>query len=148
MAGLSGIFGNDTDKTENAADEKLRLRKEQLDISKDKIKTGAVNLRKEVIEEEQSVDVPVTHEEVVIERTALNETSDTPVGEEETISIPVSKEEVEVGKHTVITGEVAAHKREKEETKHVEETLKREEARVDVDGDPNIVSEETENHLD
>lgn len=92
-------------------------------------------LRKEVVEEHKSMDVPVTHEEVVIERKALNnEFSDDPIGDnEEVIQIPVSKETVEVGKHTIVTSEVSAYKRE------VEETVKREEARIDTDADPNIV---------
>lgn len=144
-----GIFDNDADKVENVDDETLSLREEELDIAKDKVKAGEVSLHKEIVEEAKSVDVPVTHEEVVIERRALNnELSDTPIGEEETIHIPVTEETVEVGKHTVITGEISAHKREVEEMKHIDETIRREEARVDVDGDPNIVSDEMVNRVD
>lgn len=77
-------------------------------------KTGEVILSKEIVVEQKEVDVPVMHEEVVIERKAIgHEMSDSPIGDaEESIHIPVSSETVEVGKHTVITGEVAAHKRE------------------------------------
>ena len=145
-----GLFGRSEDKneTEIAEDAKLRLHKEELDISKDRVQTGAVNLSKEVVEEQKAVNVPVTHEEVIIERTALNnEVSDEPISAEETIHIPVSKEQLEVGKHTVLTGEVSAHKHNVEEMEQVDETLKREEARVDVDGEPNIVADESDNHL-
>lgn len=157
MGIFDGIFGDESrdnvkdteiDKIQDSEiveDGKLRLRKEELDIAKDRVRTGEVNLRKEIVEEQKTVNVPVTHEEVVIERRAVNEPSDTPVGVEETIHIPVSEERIEVGKHTVVTGEVAAYKRAVEETEQVEETLKREEARLDVEGDPNIVSEETFN---
>ena len=149
-----GLFENKDDKTE-IADEtefaetgKLRLRQEELDVSKDRVSTGEVNLRKEVVEEQKTINVPVTHEEVVIERKAINnEPSDAPIGAEETIRIPVSEEKVEVGKHTVIIGEISAHKREVEETEQIAETLKREEARVETTGDPNIVSDETINDL-
>jgi len=144
MGNLFGIF-DDKDKkaeSEHVDDETLRLRQEELDIAKDRVQTGEVSLHKEIVEELKSVDVPVTHEEVVIERRAIdNEFSDEIIGDEETIHIPVSEEKVEVGKHTVVTGEVSAHKREVEDSKHIEETLKKEEARVDVDGDPNIVSD-------
>jgi uncharacterized protein (TIGR02271 family) len=147
---MVNLFGNNEDKvdeTEAAEDAKLRLHKEELDIAKDRVETGGVNLRKEILEEQKTVNVPVTHEEVVIERRALNnEASDEPISAEESIHIPVSEEQLEVGKHTVLTGEIAAHKREVEEMKQVDETLKREEARVDVDGDPNIV-EENDNDL-
>ena len=128
--------------SEIVEDGTLRLRKEELDIAKDRVQTGEVNLRKEIVEEVKSVNVPVTHEEVVIERRAVNEPSDSPVGVEESIHIPVSEERVEIGKHTVVTGEVTAYKRAVEETEQVEETLKREEARLDVEGDPNIISQE------
>lgn len=145
---MSNLFKDQADENEIAEDAKLRLHKEELDISKDRVQSGGVNLRKEVVEEQKTVNVPVTHEEVVIERRALNnEVSDEPISAEETIHIPVSKEELEVGKHTVLTGEIAAHKHEVEEMKQVDETLKREEARVDVDGDPNMVTDETDNHL-
>ena len=148
MGDLFGSFEDRADKTEITEDSKLRLHREELDISKDRVQTGAVNLRKEVVEEQKTVNVPVTHEEVVIERRALNnEVSDEPISAEETIHIPVSEEQVEVGKHTVLTGEIAAHKQEVEGMKQVDETLKREEARVDTEGDPNIVENEIDNHL-
>lgn len=145
MSRLFGIFDDDDDRREEGTDEgKLRLRKEELDITKNKVRTGEVEIAKEIIEETETVDVPVTHEEVVIERKAIhNEASDSPIGDEETIHIPVSEEKVEVDKHTVVTGEISAYKREVEETEHVEETLKREEARVSKTGDPNIVSDDT-----
>jgi uncharacterized protein (TIGR02271 family) len=127
--------------TDLAEEGKLLLREEELDVAKDRVQVGEVTLRKEIVEEHKSMDVPVTHEEVVIERKALNnEVSDSPIGDdEEVIHIPVSKETVEVGKHTIIKGEVSAFKREVEENQVVEETVKREEARIDTDGDPNIV---------
>lgn len=39
-------------------DGKLFLQKEELDIAKDRVQTGEVNLRKEIIEEQQTVDIP------------------------------------------------------------------------------------------
>ena len=142
MANIFGIWGDeDKDKTEKTEDGKLRLRQEELDINKTKMQTGEVILSKDVIEEQKTIDVPVTHEEVVIERRSINnEATDSPISSTESIHIPVSEEKIEVGKHTVVTGEISAHKREIEETKKVEETLKREEARIDKEGEPNIVS--------
>ncbi len=140
------LFGKskDEDKKEKTVnDEKLRLRKEEMDITKNRVQVGEVEISKEIVEELQSVDVPVTHEEVVIERRSLdNELSDSPIGDEETIRIPVSEDRVEVGKHTVVTGEISAKKREQVETREVKETLRREEARVHKDGDPHIISDE------
>ncbi len=155
---MKNFFGMSKNKDDKENDEsrksrvvdndKLLLRKEELDIAKNRVQVGEVEISKEIIEEQKVEDVPVIHEEVVIERRALgNEPSDSPIGEEETIHIPVSEDRIEVGKHTMVTGEVVAHKREVEETKQVRETLKREEARVKKDGDPNIVADEKDDLL-
>ena len=138
---LDDLFGTNENSDEGKRDGKLELRQEELDVTKNKVKTGEVTLSKEVVEEEKHVDVPVMHEEVVIERKALDhEPSDTPISSGETIHIPISEEKVDVGKHTVVTGEVSAHKREIEDTKTINETLKKEEARIDKDGDATLAS--------
>lgn len=118
---------------------KLRLREEQLDVSKNKVQAGEVSVRKEIIEEQKTINVPVSHEEIVIERRAVNnDSSATPIGADETIRIPVSEEQVEVHKNTVVTGEVDIHKREVQETEQVRDTVRREEARVDKSGDVRV----------
>ncbi|MDP4090572.1 MAG: YsnF/AvaK domain-containing protein [Bacillota bacterium] len=143
MASFWNLFGDEEDKKEVNDEAKLRLREEKLDIAKDRVQKGEVELGKEIVEERKIVDVPVTHEEVVVERRAVDEEpSDSPITSEETIRIPVSEERVDVGKHTVVTGEVSARKREIEDTRHIEETLKKEEARVHTDGDADIVSDD------
>lgn len=144
MGIFKDLFETDYDVKERTEDDdtKLRLRKEELDINKSRIQKGEVELGKEIIEERKSVDVPVTREEVVIERRDLNdEVTDSPITDEEKIRIPVSEEKIDVDKHTVLTGEVTAHKREIEDTEHVDETLKHEEARVNKIGDPNVVDD-------
>jgi len=150
MKNFFGMSESKDDKAKNVQNtpkvvdsSKLQLRKEELDIAKNRVEIGNVEIGKEIIEEQKVVDVPVTHEEVVIERKVLgNEPSDSPIGQGETIRIPVSEERVQVGKHTIVAGEVAAYKREVEGTNQVKETLKREEARVNKQGDPNIVADE------
>jgi stress response protein YsnF len=139
----------------------LQLRKEEIDINKNKVETGEVTLSKKVVEEQQCVDVPVNHEEVVIERRAVNNQptdsqissgSDTgsnwgsssdsscPSGNE-TIRIPLTEEQVQVDKHTVVTGEVTAYKRDVEQTQKVSETLKREEAQINKTGNAAIATD-------
>lgn len=128
-------------KAEHVDDGKVRLRQEELDVSKYSVKTGEVILHKDVVEEQRSVTVPVTHEQVVIERRTLNEFSDEPVGSDEVIRIPVSEERVDVKKHTVVTGEVELHKRAVQESREVNETVRKEVARLDVEGNPEIINE-------
>lgn len=136
----------------NAQDEfyqprRLQLREEQLNVDKQRVQSGEVGLRKEVITEQKNIDVPVTHEEVYIERRAVtgNPTDTTPIGEDETIRIPVSEEQVNVTKNTVVTGEVAIGKREVQETQQVRDTVRREEARVDQAGNARVQDGTLEN---
>nr|WP_312027398.1 YsnF/AvaK domain-containing protein [Paenibacillus typhae] len=139
-------MGKDADSRSSLAYEgedeearKLRLREEQLDVSKNRVQAGEVSVRKEIVEEQKTINVPVSHEEIVIERRSVNNDSSTkPVGADETIRIPVSEEQVEVHKNTVVTGEVDIHKREVQGTQQVKDTLKREEARVDKTGDVKV----------
>lgn len=116
----------------------LRLREEQLNVSKERVQSGEVGLHKEVISEQKTVNVPVTHEEVVIERHPVTDgrVDNTPIGEGETIRVPVSEEQVNVSKDTVVTGEVAIGKRAVQETQQVTETVRREEARIEQKGNP------------
>ena len=149
MGGFFGFF-DDEDELENGVeaveriedtDATMHLREEELDVSKHRVQTGEVTLHKDIIEETQTVDVPVTHEEVVVERRAVSAApSEEPVGEEETIVIPVSEERVDVDKHTVVTGEVSLRKRAVEETERVTETVRKERAHVDVDGNANVIN--------
>ena len=119
----------------------LRLREEQLNVSKQRAQTGEVNLRKEVVTEQKTVNVPVTHEEAFIERRNVTDTAasdTTPIGEGESIRVPLSEERVNVSKDTVVTGDVSIGKRAVQETQQVTDTVRREEARVEQQGDAPI----------
>ena len=119
----------------------LRLREERLNVTKDRVQAGEVGLHKEVVTEQKTVNVPVTREEVVIERHAVTGgqiDNSTPIGEGETIRIPVSEEQVNVTKSTVVTGEVAIGKRAVQETQQVTDTVRHEEARIEEEGKVNI----------
>lgn len=144
MGNLFGAFDDDNDlervESVDRDSATMRLREEELDVSKHAVQTGEVLLHKDVIEETQSVDVPVTHEEVVVERRAVSAVpSDEPIGEAETIRIPVSEERVAVDKNTIVTGEVELRKRAVQETQQVTETVRKERARVEVEGDPDVI---------
>jgi uncharacterized protein (TIGR02271 family) len=146
MMNLFGL-GKSDENTENDDNKEgkeegtLQLREERLDVNKTRSQAGEVTLSKDVIEEERTIDVPLTHEEVVIERKSFNnEQSDSPITSGETIRIPVSEEHVDVDKHTVLTGEISAHKHDVEETRHIEETVRKEEAHVDSTGDTKVIT--------
>jgi len=137
-ANMDGVFDSGEDE------QNLRLREERLDVSKNEVRTGEVEIRKEVVEEQKTINVPVNHEEVVIERRAINnEVTNEPVGQSEQIRIPVSEEQVHVDKHNVVTGEVEVHKRTVQDTEQVQDTVKREEARINQTGQPIISGDQT-----
>lgn len=116
----------------------MRLRAEQLRAYKQPHQAGEVILRKEVVSSQESLDVPITREEVVIERRTLAEdasAAEEPIGAGQTIRIPINDEEVRVSKQNVTIGEVVIGKRELHETRHVTDTVRREEARLEREGD-------------
>lgn len=118
----------------------LKLRAERLNVTKQAVQTGEVGLHKEIVTEQKTIDVPVTHEEVFLERRPVTGNvapDNTPIGEGE-IRVPLSEERVNVHKETVETGEVSVGKRTVQETQRVSDTVKREEARVEQQGDAPI----------
>ncbi len=124
----------------------IRLREEQLNVSKQNVQAGEVDLRKEVVSQQQTVNVPVTHEEVYIEQRPVTDATavdNTPIGQGETIRVPVTEEKVNVSKDTVVTGEVSIGKRAVTENQQVTDTVRREEIRTDESGNPRIVGDTT-----
>jgi uncharacterized protein (TIGR02271 family) len=124
----------------NAETERVQLREEQLDVEKERVQAGEVRLRKEVVTEQRNIEVPVTREEVVIERHAAstNEPARGDIGDNEEVRIPLMEEEVRVEKTPVVREEVALKKRQVRDTERVSETVRHEEARIESEGDTRI----------
>jgi uncharacterized protein (TIGR02271 family) len=121
--------------TNTEEEHRLHLREEQLQVYKRSVQAGEVRLGKEIVTEQKTINVPVTHEEVYVEhRSGSGQISQTPLGEGETIEVPVYEEQVNVTKQTVETGEVALGKRQVQETQQVADTVRREEARIEHEG--------------
>jgi len=128
------------------ADQNVQLREEQLNVNKQAVQAGQVGIRKEVVTEQQSVDVPVSREEVVIERRpASGQASDTPIGEGETYRIPVREEQVTVDKQPVVREEVSLGKRQVQDTQRVSDSVQREEARIEREGNVNVQGTDVQN---
>ncbi|MBV9170538.1 MAG: YsnF/AvaK domain-containing protein [Chloroflexi bacterium] len=121
--------------------ERMQLRQEELQARKEQVETGRVQIGKDVVEEQKTLEVPVTREEVTIDRRQVERRpSDTPIGSgtEETIRVPVREERVEVEKTPVVYEEVGVGKREVTESQQVSDTVRREEARIERHGDVNV----------
>ncbi|MEC1525778.1 YsnF/AvaK domain-containing protein [Neobacillus niacini] len=134
--GLADTFETDTQQS-------LELREEQLDVNKQRVQTGEVEVKKDVVEEQKTVNVPVTHEEVYVERRSVDKTdadTTTPMGmgDAEAIHVPIVEEKVEVTKKPVVAEELVIGKKQVTETQQVTENIKREEAKVTKEGDASV----------
>lgn len=130
----------DGDWTDGTTDsEAMTLREERLSVDKRPVTEGEVTLRKRVVTEQQSIDVPVTHEEVYVTRRPVAEgeydAGSGDLGEDREISVPVMHEEVSVQKRPVVTEEVQLNKRRVQETQPVSATVRKERAEVNTTGD-------------
>jgi uncharacterized protein (TIGR02271 family) len=142
-AQIGGFISTTTSGTEG--EQRLKLREEQLNVQKQPVETSEARLRKDVVSEQQSMDVPVTHEEVYIERRpGSGQPSDRPIEEGEVFRMPIRDEQVTTSKQTVETGEVAIGKKQFQDTKRVSDTVQREEAHVERAGDVDIQGNEGE----
>jgi uncharacterized protein (TIGR02271 family) len=125
--------------TAGADRDTMRLHEERLHATTRPTQAGEVRIGKEIVSEERSIEVPVHHEEVVIERHPVDAAS-TPgelhdTNRDREIRVPIMEEHVEIEKHTVPVEEVSIGKRQVQETQRVTATVHREEARLEHTGD-------------
>lgn len=114
---------------------RIQLRGEILRTYKERVQRGEVTLRKEVITENQTVNVPVSREELVIERTPGSGRATGNIGTDEEIRVPLSEERVRVDKQPVVNEEVRVGKRQVQNNQQVSDQVRHEELRVDKEGD-------------
>lgn len=128
-----------TPRPDATDDETLKLREERLRADKQRVQSGDVTVGKKVVTEQQNIDVPVSHEEVVVEQHPVDPTrradGDIDAGDDREIHVPVHEEQVRIDKEPVVYGEVDVHKRQVQDTQRVSGTARREEADVDRKGD-------------
>lgn len=109
---------------------------ERLNVSKTQ-STQEAKIIKEPMTEKKTVEVPVTHEEVSIERRPGTESStasgEGPVTSRTEVNIPLKQEEVQVSKEPYVKEEVSVTKKPVTEKKTVTDEVRSE--RVNVSGD-------------
>jgi uncharacterized protein (TIGR02271 family) len=112
----------------------LERREERLVVDKDVEQAGEVRVGKHVVEDRQAVDVPVTREEVTIDRRSVDRPADGgDAFTEESIDVPVYEETVQTGKESRVVEELEVGKTARAGTERVEETVRREEFDIDDD---------------
>ena len=126
--GVSDQSGSDLED-----EDELRVQRseEELRAGTREREAGALNVRKRVVSERQSIEVPTRREEVTVDRVPVEgEAAEADIGDDE-VRVPVTEEEVVVEKRPVAKEEVRVRKDVVEDTEVVEEDVRKEE--VDVD---------------
>ncbi|HSI65963.1 MAG TPA: YsnF/AvaK domain-containing protein [Planococcus sp. (in: firmicutes)] len=129
-------------KLSGTEEDSLLLHEEQLEVHKEHVQTGEINVKKRIVEEQEDMDVPVERDDVWVERRPVTDSGNPDeviqkepyqVGDE--LHIPIVEEKLVVTKIEVVTEEIVVTKRKVTDTEHISETLRREE--VDIDEDTN-----------
>ena len=105
---------------------RIPLIEERLNVSK-RTSTSDVTITKEPLTETKTVEVPVTHEELTVERRPTSESSSTtterPVQSKMDTKVQLSKEDVQVTKEPYVKEEVVVKKKPVTETRTVSDTV-------------------------
>jgi uncharacterized protein (TIGR02271 family) len=131
----AGAYTNqNTRRKENVNDTRgnIQLLGEVLRVHKDRINRGEARIRKEVVTENQSVQVPVQREELVVERKPVTgqRAATGTLGEQE-IRVPLSEERASIDKSTVVREEVSVSKKPVEQVRDLKSDVRHEELVVD-----------------
>jgi uncharacterized protein (TIGR02271 family) len=115
----------------------ITLIEERLNVSK-KTSTTQYTITKEPVTEKKTVEVPVTHEELVVEKrrppkdSSSSSSAQGPVKSKTEIKVPLNREEVEVTKEPFVKEEVVVKKKPVTETRNVSDTVTKE--RINMSG--------------
>ncbi|WP_204206617.1 DUF2382 domain-containing protein [Mammaliicoccus sciuri] len=131
-------YNNET-QNNNVDEESVQLHEERLNVDKENVETGDASVDKHVVEEEQEFDVPVEREEVTIERRPVNEKVDEDfnANDDDSVHIPLHEERVKVDKENVVSEEIVIKKNKVQDTEHVSEKVRHEEADINNPTDDN-----------
>ncbi|GMT98151.1 hypothetical protein KH5H1_22700 [Corallococcus caeni] len=126
----AGIKDRDL-RAERIANEDVTLRThhEELGVTKHQRSAGEAQVRKIVVEETKTVEVPLRHEEVEVVRRVAKDPipGDVATFQEETIRIPLHAEEAELTRRAYTDEEITIHKRPIEERRSMEGRVRHEE---------------------
>ena len=148
--GASKIEDDGAARAGDGDGETLELATEELRPQITTMQVGEVIVRKVVVTEIRTLEVPIRREEIVIERSILNEPLAAPAGnrfeqttesgevenaalgaDEEVIRVPILEEQVIVEKHPIVREEVRIVKRRIREVVNITEQIRREEPVLD-----------------
>lgn len=110
---------------------------EELIAEKRVREAGEVRVHKDVTTEHRQISVPVTKEEVRVERVPADASAKVGEGafEEGTMSIPVREEEVEIRKRPVVREQVRVSRTARQEERRADADVRREDVRIEGEGE-------------
>ena len=124
-----------TQETPSDVETRIPLIEERLNVSKS-TSTSEATITKEPVTETKTVEVPVTHDELTVERRPAGESSSTtterPVQSKTDTKVQLNKEDAQVTKDAYVKEEVVVKKKPVTETRTVSDTVTSE--KVDVSG--------------
>ncbi|MGT2426075.1 DUF2382 domain-containing protein [Amnibacterium kyonggiense] len=135
-AGAAGTTGYDTSGP--TTDDAMTRSEERLHVGTERVETGRVRLRKHVVTEQQTVTVPVSHEEVRLEREPITDANrgdalSGPDLSEEEHEVVLTEERPVIQKETVPVERVSLGTETVTEQRQVSEDVAHEE--ITTDGD-------------
>ncbi len=105
----------------------IQLFGEVLRVRKEKVNSGEVHVRKESVTHMETVQVPVTREQLVVERSDENGRT----VPENSIRVPLSEERVHIDKDTLLREEYKVGKREVTQNESISDRVRRERLLID-----------------
>jgi uncharacterized protein (TIGR02271 family) len=117
-----------TYERDTTEEERIPLSEERLDVSK-KSQENQARVTKKPVTESKTVEVPLTREEVSIERRPASGQTEaqSPIQSEEEITIPLKREEAQVSKKPYVKEEAVIKKKAYTDTKEITEDVTSEE---------------------
>ena len=129
--------------TRATGDDAMTRSEERLNVGKQRVQTGRARLRKHIVRDTQTVNVPVEREEVRVEREPI---TDANVGDamsgpemtEDEVEVTLTEERPVVSTETVPVERVRVGKEVRTDTEAVSADVAREEIEVEGDGDTDL----------
>ena len=152
-----GVYDDVRGRTEGqdtsglTTDEAMTRSEEQLKIETEKVETGKARLRKFVVTEQQTVTVPVTREEVRVEREPITDANrdkamDGPAISEEEHEMTLTEERLVVTKEAVPVERVRMARESVTEDQQVTEEVRKEQ--IETEGVPTQTGSQTDPQTD
>jgi uncharacterized protein (TIGR02271 family) len=122
----------ETTRLEGTDTIRVPVHEEELTATKRQRQIGEVGIEKDVVEEQRTIEVPITEERVRVQRRAVDRAADASdtAFQEGTIEVPIQGEEVQLQKQTRVTEEIEIGKEAVQRTEQATGTVRREEVRV------------------